>query len=42
MGAQVSSRSHSTTGYRMGSSQRFFHDKGIADAGPAPGAYRRP
>lgn len=42
MGAQVSSRSHSTTGYRMGSSQRFFHDKGIADAGPAPGTYRTP
>jgi len=42
MGSQVSSRSHSTASYRMGTSERFFHDKGIADAGPAPGTYRTP
>ena len=42
MGSQVSSRSHSTSSYRIGTSQRFFHDKGVADAGPAPGTYRTP
>lgn len=43
-GLQTSSRAHSSASYKMGTSDRFFHDrktgKADADLTPSPGTYR--